>query len=39
MTDVFIAFVVGFICGGVFGVLTMAICIGAKRSRGKDEDL
>lgn len=31
---VFIAFCVGFIVGGVLGVLIMAIVVGAKKSRG-----
>lgn len=30
----FIAFCIGFIVGGMFGVLTMAIVAGAKKSRG-----
>lgn len=33
----FIAFLVGFIVGGLFGVLIMAIVVGAKRSRGGEE--
>lgn len=32
-----IAFFIGFILGGLFGVLIMAIVVGAKRSRGGEE--
>ena len=34
---VFIAFCVGYIIGGIFGVLCMALIIGSKRGRGNDE--
>ena len=33
----FIAFCIGFIVGGLFGVLFMALVVGAKMSRGGEE--
>ena len=33
----FIAFCIGFIVGGLFGVLIMTIVVGAKMSRGGEE--
>lgn len=40
---VFLAFCIGFILGGIFGVIIMAVVVGAKKSRGNyflpDDDL
>ena len=33
-----IAFFIGFMLGGILGVIIMAIVIGAKQSRGRDDE-